>query len=157
MIASIRKKRISPSLAAALAAVALFALVLTGCSGSQPTSGGAANAPASGAGAATSQDAPITGPETHGEAAVTGGVQKIAVDVSSGTYNPNVIALKSGIPAEITFSNGPGCTAQVQSKSLGFSADMSQGPATVKIPAQQPGTYAFACAMEMVHGRIVVR
>jgi plastocyanin len=113
------------------------------------------SAPTASQGAA-GESAPITGPEVDGTAQVTGGVQKIAINVSN-VYNPNVIYLKAGIPAELTFSGGQGCTVQVQSQSLGFSADMSGGPTTVKLQALQPGTYPFACGMNMVHGRVVVQ
>lgn len=92
----------------------------------------------------------------EGAAAVTGDVQKISVDVSKGYYDPNIIKLKAGVPAEITFSQSSGCTAQVLSKELGFFEDLSSGPVTVKLGALDPGTYSFSCGMEMVFGSIVV-
>lgn len=107
------------------------------CGGSAPTAGG------------------ITGDPVEGAATVVGGVQKIAVDVTS-VYNPNVIKLKAGVPAEITFSEGQGCTGQVMSKDLGFFEDLTTGPKTVKIDAPVAGEYAFSCGMSMVFGKIVV-
>ena len=74
----------------------------------------------------------------------------------SNVYSPNVINLKAGVPAELTFSGGSGCTVRVQSQALGFDQDMSAGPTNVKLQALQAGTYPFACGMNMVHGRIVV-
>jgi plastocyanin len=108
--------------------------------------------------ASTSQSASsdITGPEVDGTAVVSGGVQKIQVAVSN-VYNPNVINLKAGLPADITFSGGQGCTTSVQSQQLGFQADMTSGPQTVHVRALQPGTYSFACGMNMVHGKVIVR
>ena len=88
-------------------------------------------------------------------AQVQGGVQKIAVDVTL-RYNPSVVRLKAGVPAEITFSQAQGCTALVQSKDLGFQEDLSAGPKTVKLAGLQPGTYNFACGMNMVRGQVVV-
>jgi Cu+-exporting ATPase len=79
------------------------------------------------------------------------------VDVSKGYYDPSTIELQAGIPAEITFSQSSGCTGQVQSQDLGFSADLTQGSATVKLPALTAGTYGFACGMNMVHGTIIVK
>jgi plastocyanin len=96
-------------------------------------------------------------PATSKQAAVTGSVQKISVDVTKGYYDPNTIQLKAGVPAEITFSQGSGCTGIVQSQQLGFSEDISAGPKTVKLGALQPGTYRFACSMNMVVGSIVVK
>ena len=99
--------------------------------------------------------AQVTGPEVDGTAQVSGGVQRISVDVSN-VYNPNVISMKAGVPGEITFSRGQGCTSHVQSSDMGFSADLSGGPQTVKVPALQPGTYSFSCGMSMVFGKVVV-
>jgi hypothetical protein len=104
----------------------------------------------------TSADSPITGPEVDGTAQLSGGVQKIGVTVTN-VYSPNVIFLKAGVPAELTFSGGSGCTIRVQSQALGFAEDLSSGPATVKLQGLQPGTYPFACGMNMVHGKVIVR
>ena len=95
-------------------------------------------------------------PETPGTATVEGAAQKISVDVSKGYYAPNVIKVKAGAPVDITFGQSSGCTAQVQSADLGFQADLSAGPQTVALGALKPGTYAFACGMNMVFGKIVV-
>jgi plastocyanin len=117
--------------------------------------GSAASGSASGGccgGGATKQ-----GPAVTKKAAVAGGVQKISVDLSKGSYDPDTIQLKAGVPAEITFGQSAGCTGIVQSQQLGFSEDLSGGPKTVKLAALQPGTYQFACGMNMVTGTIVVK
>jgi len=98
----------------------------------------------------------VTGPQVDGTAQVVGGVQAIAVKVTT-VYSPNVIHLKAGVPAEITFGSAQGCTAQVVSQQLGFSEDLSAGPKLVKIAEPKPGTYDFSCGMNMVHGKIVVQ
>lgn len=98
----------------------------------------------------------ITGKPVEGAAVVAGPVQTIGVDLSAGYYQPNVIKLKAGVPAKITFGQGSGCTAQVMSKDLGFFEDLTAGPKTVKLAALQPGEYTFSCGMEMVFGKIVV-
>lgn len=84
------------------------------------------------------------------------GVQRISVDASIG-YNPNVIVLEAGVPAEITFSEAYGCMAQVMSRDLDFFEDLQSGAKTVKLPALEAGTYSFSCGMEMVFGSIVVQ
>jgi plastocyanin len=124
------------------------------------TAGGASGTAASGAACACcGTGAPtaggVTGPAVEGTAVLAGGVQKIAVDVTT-VYNPNTIKLKAGVPAEITFSQAQGCTQVVESPDLGFKEDLSAGPKTVKLKALQPGTYAFSCGMQMVFGKIVV-
>lgn len=98
----------------------------------------------------------VTGPQVDGTAQITGGVQAIAVKVTT-VYSPNVIHVKAGVPAEITFGSAQGCTAQVVSQQLGFSEDLSAGPKLVKIADPKPGTYDFSCGMNMVHGKIVVQ
>jgi hypothetical protein len=116
-------------------------------SGTGDTGSGAACACCGGAGASE----PI-----EGAAAVESDVQRISVDLSAGSYNPNIIKLVPGVPAEITFGQGSGCLAQVLSKDLGFFEDLTGGPVTVKLPALEAGTYQFSCGMEMVFGSIVV-
>lgn len=99
---------------------------------------------------------PASSTPVQGEATVTGETQKIYVDIFSGIYDPSVLNLAAGIPAEITFAQSSGCTAYVQSEDLGFQADLTSGPQTIKLPGLQPGTYRFACGMNMVTGAIVV-
>ena len=132
----------------------------------QPASGGSANtgqgtqagsgsgcACCGGGGATTSNG--VTGAPIAGTAKLSGGIQVIAVKVTT-TYSPNIIKLKAGVPAEITFGQGAGCTSQVVSQDLGFSEDLSAGPRTVKIEPLSKGTYTFTCGMGMVSGQIVV-
>jgi hypothetical protein len=83
------------------------------------------------------------------------GVQRISVDTLAG-YDPNVIVLEAGVPAEITFSEGYGCLAEVMSYDLDFFEDLQSGPRTIALDALEPGTYGFSCGMEMVFGQIVV-
>ena len=98
---------------------------------------------------------PGTGETVEGTAVVEDGVQRINVDATNG-YDPNVIKLAAGIPTEITFSQASGCMAQVMSRELGFFEDLTAGPKTISLPALEPGTYGFACGMEMVFGEIIV-
>ena len=96
------------------------------------------------------------GTRVEGAAALEGdGVQRIVVDTSAG-YDPNVIKLQAGVPAEITFGPAYGCTAQVMSQELGFYEDLQSGPKTVALQALEPGTFGFSCGMQMVFGEVVV-
>jgi hypothetical protein len=90
-------------------------------------------------------------------AAIRDGVQRIAVDVSAGFYNPSVIKLKAGIPTEITFGRSDGCTRVVQSSDLHFKEDLRAGSKTIKLKRLVAGTYEFACGMDMVAGKIEVQ
>lgn len=115
------------------------------------TSGGSGPACAC-CGGSAAQSEPV-----EGTARLEGGVQRIDVDLASGSYNPNTIILKAGVPAEITFGQSSGCTAQVISQDLGFSEDLTSGPKTVKLGALSAGEYSFSCGMQMVFGKIVVQ
>ncbi len=92
----------------------------------------------------------------EGSAVVEGEVQRIAVDVSEGFFNPGAIRLAAGIPAVITFGEGSGCMAEVMFKDFGVFENLTQGGALVEIPALQPGEYEFSCGMEMVYGSLIV-
>jgi len=91
----------------------------------------------------------------EGSTTVNGDVQTISVDVSTG-YDPNVINAVAGVPIEITFGQGAGCTAEVMSSDLNFYADLTGGPQTISLPALERGTYEFSCGMQMIFGQIVV-
>ncbi len=136
-----------------------FAPGQTAASGATPASNPGSAAGGSGC-ACCGSTAPtaggITGDPVEGAATVNGGTQALAVDLSAGYYQPNVIKLKAGVPAEITFGQSSGCTGQVMSKDLGFFEDLTTGAKTVKIADPQPGEYAFSCGMSMVYGKIVV-
>ncbi len=147
---------------AVLAAVAFFgAYRFASASSQQGESGGivaaasgllpAVSGAAGGDGCCGGGGAPV-----EGAATVEGDVQKIAIDLSTGSYNPNIIKLKAGVPTEITFGASGGCTASVQSPDLGFNEDLTSGPKTVKLQGLAAGTYNFACGMNMVTGQIVV-
>ncbi len=123
------------------------------CGGGQGTAQGASAGGCCGSGAAAAP-ASATKPVA---AKIVGGVQRMSVDVSKGYYAPGNIVLKAGVPAEITFSRASGCTAVVQSQELGFRTDLSGGPKTVKLAKLRPGTYRFACGMNMVTGIITVQ
>jgi len=89
--------------------------------------------------------------------AVEGDVQKIAVDTSTGSFNPNVIKAKAGVPIEIAFSQAPGgCLSGVFFPDFGISEDLTAGGKTVELPALEPGEYQFFCQMQMVSATIVV-
>lgn len=79
--------------------------------------------------------------------------QRVRIEVTDG-YDPADIVVASGIPLEITFTEGNGCLAKVVFEGLDIEADLTDGGAVVQIPALDPGTYAYSCGMHMVHGSI---
>ncbi len=96
------------------------------------------------------------GAPVEGAATVEGDVQKIAVDTSTGSFSPNVIKVKAGVPVEIAFSQSPGgCLSGVLFPDFNISEDLTAGPKTVTLPALEKGTYTFFCQMQMVSAQIV--
>ncbi len=136
---------------------AASAPVSAAVTGTDPSASGAGSAGCSCCGSSAPTEGGVTGDPVEGAAVVNGDTQAISVDLSKGYYEPNVIVLKAGVPAEITFGQGSGCTGQVMSKDLNFFEDLTAGPRTVKLAALDAGEYSFSCGMEMVFGKIVVQ
>lgn len=87
----------------------------------------------------------------------SGDMQTATVDTSSGSFAPTQLVLQAGIPAELSFGPAVGCLSEVVINDLGITQDLTKGPATVKLPALEAGSYAFACAMGHQSGEIVVQ
>lgn len=92
-----------------------------------------------------------------GQTTPSGGVQKVTIDLTTGSYSPNQITAKAGVPIELDFK-GPatGCNGYVVSQQLGFSQDMSNG-GTIQVPALKAGTYQWTCSMGMYTGQLIVK
>jgi len=120
---------------------------------------GAAGAGAAGAGGASGGGGCCGGggPAVEAATSVEGNVQKIAVDTSAGSFNPNVIKAKAGVPIEIAFSQAPGgCLSGVFFPDFNINEDLTAGGKTVQLPALEKGEYQFFCQMQMVSAKIVV-
>lgn len=97
------------------------------------------------------------GPAVEGSTTVEGDVQRIAVDTSAGSFNPNVIKAKAGVPIVIDFSQAPGgCLSGVYFPDFSIDEDLTAGGKTIELPALEPGEYQFFCQMQMVSAKIVV-
>ncbi|MBT8804464.1 copper-binding protein [Lactobacillus delbrueckii subsp. bulgaricus] len=80
--------------------------------------------------------------------------------VVKGGYEPEVLYLKQGVPAEVTFKmeDKTACLSHVVFSSLGVEKDLSKEKlAKVQIPTDKAGEIDYACGMDMFHGKIVVR
>ena len=86
-------------------------------------------------------------------------LQKVNVTVAGG-YDPEVVNLKQGVPAEITFTrtSAQGCLDVVHSKELGFEENLPiDEPRTVTVNTEEAGEFDFSCGMDMFHGKVVVK
>lgn len=97
------------------------------------------------------------GPSVERETVLSGGVQRISVDPSSGLFVPDRIVAAAGVPIEIAFGEGSGCLAEVVFPDLGVRRDLTGDGAVVLLPAMPAGEHRFSCGMEMVFGTLVVR
>lgn len=115
-------------------------------------SGGAGGAGGAGGGCCGGGGAPV-----EGSTSVEGNVQKLTVDTSAGSFNPNVIKAKAGVPIELTFTQAPGgCLSGVMFPDFQINEDLTSGEKTITLPALDPGEYQFSCQMQMVSGTLVV-
>lgn len=84
--------------------------------------------------------------------------QTVNVTVAGG-YQPSVIKLKQGVPAEINFKriNDQGCLDVVHSNELGFSEELPVNVTkTVQVTTDQAGEFGFSCGMDMFKGKVEV-
>lgn len=80
--------------------------------------------------------------------------------VVKGGYEPEVLYLKQGVPAEVTFKmeDKTACLSHLVFSSLGVDKDLSKEKlAKIQIPTDKAGEIDYACGMDMFHGKIVVR
>lgn len=91
----------------------------------------------------------------HGDNAET---RELRVRIRGG-YSPPVLHARAGRPVRIRFlrEETASCSEQVVFPAFGRSATLPAGrPVTVELPAAAPGRYEFTCAMNMLHGELVV-
>lgn len=89
---------------------------------------------------------------------VNGGVQKIAMKVTSAGYVPNNLTIKSGVPVEwhVDGTAALGCTSQLVIPDLNITQALAQGDNVINFTAPNPGQLAFSCSMGMVRGTFTV-
>lgn len=171
-------------LSAALLALAIAALVMSGCSsmgasGSQaPTASGSGSMSAKQASTASSKMSGMsTGSKdatgmvcaecsggagkvapVKGEATVEGGVQVVRISLKDGRYTPTAFTLQASMPVKVMFDGtASDCLGHPMFQSLGRKADLSKGPASLDLGTLKPGTYKFSCAMGRNTGTISVQ
>lgn len=83
--------------------------------------------------------------------------KKVVVNAENHGYKPNTVTFKQGKPAQLKFipSDNMGCMNEVVSKDLNI--DQKLDGNTIDIPTDKPGTYTYACRMDMFRGKVVVK
>ena len=76
-----------------------------------------------------------------------------------GGYSPKVVYARAGEPIRLTFlrEETASCSERVVFPAFGKSTMLPFGERiVVELPPSPPGRYEFTCAMNMLHGRLVV-
>lgn len=95
--------------------------------------------------------------QAHAE--IINGQQEGRVVVKGG-YEPEVLYLKQGVPAEITFDmeDQTACLSHVVFSDLGVDKDLTLAKESkIVIPTDKKGEIDYACGMNMFHGKVIVQ
>lgn len=91
--------------------------------------------------------------------AVIGGVQQVAMKVTSYGYEPQNLTIKAGLPVRwiVDGAGAQGCTSQLVIPDLNVVKTLSRGQNIIEFTApSRPGQLAFSCSMGMVRGSFTV-
>lgn len=141
------KTKTLTSLAIAALAVASIASALGGAPDESCCSGMSAQH------GQTKNDKPVPAKEVKG-------VQTLTVTIADGKYSPALISVKKGKPVALTFKGGKdmGCGSTVEFKSLKQKQSVKEGKTVVfKFTPKEAGEIKFACSMDMIQGKVVVK
>lgn len=86
------------------------------------------------------------------------GVQKVEIVVDGG-YKPEVVQLKVGVPAEVTFlrKSSSSCFDEVLLPDFAQQAKLPVNqPYTFKLQPDKQGSFTYSCGMHMFFGKIEV-
>ncbi|MDD6406698.1 MAG: cupredoxin domain-containing protein [Lactobacillus equicursoris] len=95
--------------------------------------------------------------QAHAE--IINGQQEGRVVVKGG-YEPEVLYLKQGVPAKITFDmeDQTACLSHVVFPDLGVDQDLTLAKESkIVIPTDKKGEIDYACRMNMFHGKVIVQ
>ncbi|MCO4254463.1 heavy metal translocating P-type ATPase [Pseudarthrobacter cellobiosi] len=97
-------------------------------------------------------------PRNAVSAELRGGVQQVDIEVRGG-YSPDLVRVSAGKPVRLRFNrqDNSECTSRVVFPDLRKSASLAAFDTTsVDLLIEEPGEYAWACGMNMLHGRLIV-
>ena len=111
--------------------------------------------------AAGSRDMRSEGRMSHGgQSPSSANEQRYQVTVDGGGFHPGSLTIPAGKPITlvVTRTSDNTCAKEMVIPALNETRGLPlDRPVQIRIPAQQKGTIAFACGMDMYHGRLVVR
>ncbi|ODS53440.1 MAG: hypothetical protein ABS36_12390 [Acidobacteria bacterium SCN 69-37] len=86
--------------------------------------------------------------------------QEATVTVTDASFDPQLITLRAGVPARVTFirTSDKTCATSVVFASLNIRRDLPLNqPVTIEFTPDKAGEIAFACGMNMLRGTVVVQ
>ena len=85
------------------------------------------------------------------------GVQKTTIVVDGG-FSPSTINVKAGHPVQLTFdTKHKACISSVNFPGMKMKKVLTDGKKTIFTFTPKKGTYAFACPMNMMKGKVVAK
>jgi plastocyanin domain-containing protein len=85
------------------------------------------------------------------------GAQKVTVVVNNG-FSPSTINVKAGQPVQLTFdTKHKSCISSVNFPGLKMKKDLADGKKTIFTFTPKKGSYAFACPMNMMKGKVIAK
>ncbi len=88
------------------------------------------------------------------------GPQRARIEITEHGYSPGNVRLPRGIPAKITFVRltDRTCGTEVVIKDFGINRSLPLNqPVTVTFTPKRTGSIVFACGMDMMRGKLIVR
>jgi len=86
--------------------------------------------------------------------------QRLEIEVIASGYRPETVEAEAGRPILLVFrrTTEESCGATVVFPGLGIQHDLPLNETVeISLAPQRPGKVDFACAMDMMHGAVVVR
>ena len=85
--------------------------------------------------------------------------QQTVHELVKGGYSPERVVLKAGVPAVLNFTrtDPSSCLDRVVFSDFGINQALPKGETqAINIDTSKPGTYTWACGMDMFHGQLVI-
>lgn len=86
--------------------------------------------------------------------------QRARIEITEQGYSPENVRLRRGVPAKITFVRltDRTCGTEVVIKDFGINRSLPLNqPVTVSFTPKRSGSIVFACGMDMMRGKLIVR
>jgi plastocyanin domain-containing protein len=90
----------------------------------------------------------------------TSKTQSVRIELTRSGYQPSTFRLRRGIPARVTFvrRTEDDCGREVVFPAFGIRRELPLNqPVLIRFTPRKTGTFSFACGMNMLYGKLIVR